>query len=165
MEEPRSSDEHHVRRCPLCGTYYQYDWSHEYLVNGSEDEEVLTRLTPAQARRFLTDQGYDKLMAGLRASLRHESALVRSYAAKSLVSHHLEQHGPASVIPYLQSLDPDVVRGALFFLTRLVQSEHLVEITELGTALAKVSESAEDDLAARAHYVVAELQRRLTRRW
>jgi hypothetical protein len=37
-------ERHHVRRCPLCGMLYQYDWTYEYLVNGSEDEETLTRL-------------------------------------------------------------------------------------------------------------------------
>jgi hypothetical protein len=45
--EPLDSYEkerHHIRRCPLCGMLYQYDWTYEYLVNGSEDEEVLTRL-------------------------------------------------------------------------------------------------------------------------
>lgn len=49
-------ERNHLRRCPVCGTYYHYTWSYEYLVNGSEDEEVLTRLTPEQAGRLLGDQ-------------------------------------------------------------------------------------------------------------
>ena len=35
---------HHIRRCPLCGTMFQYDLIDEYYVNGSEEEERLTRL-------------------------------------------------------------------------------------------------------------------------
>ncbi len=37
-------ENHHIRRCRLCATRYQYDWSYDYLVNGSEDEERLARL-------------------------------------------------------------------------------------------------------------------------
>lgn len=46
-EEPLDgyeAERHHIRRCPLCGRRYQYDWTYEYLVNGSEDTETLTRL-------------------------------------------------------------------------------------------------------------------------
>lgn len=34
-----------LRRCPRCGTYYWWEFSYEYLVNGSEDEIRLTRLS------------------------------------------------------------------------------------------------------------------------
>jgi hypothetical protein len=37
----------------LCGTYYLYRSDYEYLVNGSEDEEILTRLSPDQAAPYL----------------------------------------------------------------------------------------------------------------
>ncbi len=40
------SERHHFRRCPLCGTRYQYDLTYDYYVNGSEDEETLTRIFP-----------------------------------------------------------------------------------------------------------------------
>jgi hypothetical protein len=40
-------------QCPACGTYYLYRTDYEYLVNGSEDEEFLTRLTEEQARQEL----------------------------------------------------------------------------------------------------------------
>jgi hypothetical protein len=42
-----------LRQCPLCGTGYLYESSYEYLVNGSEDEEVLTRLTAEQTQTYL----------------------------------------------------------------------------------------------------------------
>ena len=45
-------EKEHVRRCPQCGRLYHYAFSYEYLVNGSEDEEVLTRMTPDQEKRL-----------------------------------------------------------------------------------------------------------------
>ena len=50
---PSSSRKLQLQQCPLCGTYYLYRTDYEYLVNGSEDEEFLTRLSPAQAVEFL----------------------------------------------------------------------------------------------------------------
>jgi len=46
----------HARRCPQCGTFYRYLQSHEYLVNGTEDEEELSRMTPSQAEAFCLEQ-------------------------------------------------------------------------------------------------------------
>jgi hypothetical protein len=40
--------------CPLCGNYYLYETDYEYLVNGSEDEQSLTRLSAEEARQYLT---------------------------------------------------------------------------------------------------------------
>lgn len=42
-------------RCPQCGTHYLYKTDYEYLVNGTEDEQSLIRLTPEQAAHYLTD--------------------------------------------------------------------------------------------------------------
>ena len=42
-----------VFQCPQCGTYYLYRTDYEYLVNGTEDEEFLTRLTGAEAAEYL----------------------------------------------------------------------------------------------------------------
>ncbi len=42
----------HLRRCPSCASLYTYQFSYDYYVNGSEDEEVLTRLAPAEALTY-----------------------------------------------------------------------------------------------------------------
>ena len=42
-----------LKQCPHCGTYYLYRSDYEYLVNGSEDEEYLTRLTAQQTAEYL----------------------------------------------------------------------------------------------------------------
>ncbi len=42
---PSDSRKLQLQQCPKCGTYYLYRTDYEYLVNGSEDEEHLTRLT------------------------------------------------------------------------------------------------------------------------
>ena len=46
----------HLRRCPRCGTFYRYLQSHEYMINGTEDMEELSRLSPPQAAAFCLEQ-------------------------------------------------------------------------------------------------------------
>jgi hypothetical protein len=52
--KPYDSRKLQLRRCPGCGTYYLYRTDYEYLVNGSEDEEFLTRLTDEEAAPYLS---------------------------------------------------------------------------------------------------------------
>ena len=40
-------EKRHVRRCPVCGALYAYLSWHEYVINGTEDEEELTRMAPS----------------------------------------------------------------------------------------------------------------------
>jgi hypothetical protein len=47
------AERHHLRQCPACGCFYEYLASHEYMINGTEEEETLTRLDFAAALRFL----------------------------------------------------------------------------------------------------------------
>jgi hypothetical protein len=42
-----------LRRCPECATYYLHKNDYEYLATGSEDEQVLTRLTDEEAAKYL----------------------------------------------------------------------------------------------------------------
>lgn len=51
--QPYGSRKLQLQQCPECGTYYLYRTDYEYLVNGSEDEEFLTRLTDEQAAEYL----------------------------------------------------------------------------------------------------------------
>jgi hypothetical protein len=51
--KPYDSRKLQLRQCPECGTYYLYRSDYEYHVNGSEDEEFLTRLTDADAAEYL----------------------------------------------------------------------------------------------------------------
>lgn len=51
--KPYSSRKLQLLQCPMCGTYYLYRTDYEYLVNGSEDEQFLTRLTGEQAKEYL----------------------------------------------------------------------------------------------------------------
>jgi hypothetical protein len=67
-------DNHHVRCCPQCGALYRYDFSYEYHVNGSEDEERLSRLSTAQAA------DYCRAQARLLESLRREIDILESSA-------------------------------------------------------------------------------------
>ncbi len=51
--KPLSSRKLQLQQCPECHTYYLYETDYEYLVNGSEDEEFLQRLTAEQAQEYL----------------------------------------------------------------------------------------------------------------
>jgi hypothetical protein len=51
--KPHSSRLLQIRQCPECATYYLYRTDYEYLVNGSEDEEYLTRLSTEAAAKYL----------------------------------------------------------------------------------------------------------------
>ena len=151
-------EHHHVKCCPLCGTFYQYDFSYEYLVNGSEDEEVLTRLTPDQARRFLSDRDYAARIAQMQAALAHPGALTRSYAAKCLVSHHLERRDPSAIVPLLTHPDADVVRGALAFLARRVATGEATEdIFKLQPVFTELATTTSPEVAEKASYIATQL--------
>lgn len=51
--KPVSSRTLQLQKCPVCGTYYLYSTDYEYLVNGSEDEQRLERITHEQALVYL----------------------------------------------------------------------------------------------------------------
>ena len=51
--KPYGSRKLQLQQCPQCATYYLYRTDYEFLVNGSEDEEELTRLTDETAAMYL----------------------------------------------------------------------------------------------------------------
>lgn len=51
--QPHGSRRLELQSCPHCKTYYLYRTDYEYLVNGSEDEQFLTRLSEEQAKEYL----------------------------------------------------------------------------------------------------------------
>ena len=51
--KPDSSRSLILKQCPECGTYYLYQSDYEYLVNGSEDSQTMTRLSNDAAQGYL----------------------------------------------------------------------------------------------------------------
>ncbi len=51
--QPTSERKKLLQQCPECKTYFLYETDYEYLVNGTEDEEFLTRLTEKEASQYL----------------------------------------------------------------------------------------------------------------
>lgn len=51
--KPYDSRKLQLQQCPECATYYLYKTDYEFLVNGSEDEDELTRLTDEAAAEYL----------------------------------------------------------------------------------------------------------------
>jgi len=50
---PGSSCASQLLQCPECKTYYLYTSDYEFLVNGTEDSDLLTRLTKTKAEEYL----------------------------------------------------------------------------------------------------------------
>jgi hypothetical protein len=51
--DPISGRAKHLKRCPECGTYYFFRTDYEFLVEGTEDEQFLKRLTDEAAAGYL----------------------------------------------------------------------------------------------------------------
>ncbi|MDD4735550.1 MAG: hypothetical protein PHP44_05535 [Kiritimatiellae bacterium] len=78
LHTPTTTDinKHHVRRCPQCGAFFDYLASHEYFINGTEEEEELTRMNPEQITRWLQTE-----VATLE-TLRRDTELYRDQAGR-----------------------------------------------------------------------------------
>nr|MDO8114847.1 hypothetical protein [Candidatus Sigynarchaeota archaeon] len=50
-DDSTSSSNSCIKRCPECGTCYQWSTEYEYLVNGSEDDIHLTRLSDEEGNK------------------------------------------------------------------------------------------------------------------
>lgn len=59
---PEAANARQIRRCPSCGALFEYTQSHEYMINGTEDEEELRRMPADEAAAFILD-GARKLEA------------------------------------------------------------------------------------------------------
>jgi hypothetical protein len=155
------TDRREFRRCPICGTFYLYKTTYEYLATGSEDEEELTRATPTQARRFLTDKAYGELIEWMTVNLEHSNPLTRSYAAKCLVSYHLERQEMTAIAQYLRHADVEVVTGALVLLSQFIRDRYKLEacLWELQDPLVELSNRNEELVASYARYVARNISR------
>ncbi len=78
-------EKHHLERCPYCGALYSYDSYYDYYVNGSEDEEVLYRLTPPEARDRITADEYGRVMTSLKEKIFSDDRRIAGYALRALL--------------------------------------------------------------------------------
>ena len=149
------AERHHIKRCPVCGIFYEYHLTYDYYINGSEDEEELVRLTPAQASHLMDEATYEFLMQQARAGLTSAQPLTRRYAAKCLVSHHMERQEMPLAGEYLTHPDPDIVKGALFFLRKLANDDdRLPEIASLKATVEALAQHADPDISGSAQSVL-----------
>ena len=51
--KPLSERKLQLWRCPGCGAWFLYRTDYEYLTNGTEDEQFLTRLSEEEAAEYL----------------------------------------------------------------------------------------------------------------
>lgn len=146
---------HTFKVCPHCGIYYQYDFTYEYLVYGSEDEETLARLTPAEARRFMDAGTYAFRMACQARELASSEAVNRRFAARSMTTHFLERHETVYPWLYLQSQDGVTVSGAVVALWRFAsEKRRLAELARLAAPLKVLAAQPEEEIARLARYIL-----------
>jgi hypothetical protein len=136
-------EQHHTRRCPVCGIYYAYRFSYEYYVNGSEDEETLERLTPTQARRFLSPDEYATRLAHAAAGLSHPHPRTRLYAAKCLAAQALASGDLPVLQQFLRHPDLEITRTVLGFLD-LQASELGADLSGLARLRPELERLAQD---------------------
>lgn len=60
--QPCSSRKRILKSCPECGAYYLYETDYVYLVNGSEDEEYLTRLSKHESDDLMMEAGMEMVL-------------------------------------------------------------------------------------------------------
>jgi len=146
---------HTFKVCPHCGIYYQYDFTYEFLVYGSEDEETLARLTPTEARRFMDAGTYAFRMACQARELTNSEAVNRRFAARSLTTHFLERHETVYPWMYLQSRDDATVRGAVVALWRFAsEKRRLPELARLAAPLKVLAVQPEEEIARLPRYIL-----------
>lgn len=51
---PDSNRKQQLLQCPECSQYYLYESDYEYFINGSEEEQTLTRLSDEKASGYLS---------------------------------------------------------------------------------------------------------------
>lgn len=154
-DAPDYKENDHLEQCPICKVYYRYRFTYEYLVNGSEDETTLTRLTPADVRMLLPDAEYERLIAIQRQCLEHPEASTRFYAARCIAAHYLAQNELAQVEALLMSANTPVVDGVLYFLIRqVVEHSRLLAPTAWREILSHLAASPEQQIANRAAYLL-----------
>ncbi len=64
-----------LKQCPICKTYYLWEFEYEYLVNGSEDDYTLTRLSETQGKKY-----YKKVMTIIKKNEEYFIKKCQSYA-------------------------------------------------------------------------------------
>jgi hypothetical protein len=148
-----------VCRCPQCGTCYRYTWSGEYLVNGSEERAELCRLAPAQARAWLDDAEYARMMAWMGLWLSHAEPAVRRHASRSLAAHHCAAGDISVVGALLSSTDDEIVRGALCLLRDSWRDgEWDLDLRSLAEALSALQHSPDAEISGAASYLAQACQ-------
>ncbi len=115
------SDTHHLRRCPVCDVFYQYDEHYEYDVTSSEDELYLTRLTPTEARAFMDDAEFQQRLSHFEAELTSPHPITKQYAAKRLMAHYLARENAGRAIRLINNADNEVQLAVLRYLTAVTE--------------------------------------------
>jgi hypothetical protein len=162
-DRPDYNDRHHLLQCPVCGTFYFYDYTYEYLVNGSEDEETINRLTPTQVQHRLTQEVYEQHIRFMHSEIAKTDVQTKTYAAKCLTDHYISIGDYETLNPLLQYDDVSVVRGVLLCIYRLLNekasAELLAYLSKQILVLNKIILMGDDNIKALVRVITEELKK------
>lgn len=154
-EGPGAPTNHGFRCCPVCGMFYAWDYTYEYLANGSEDEWTLTRLTPGEARKFLSDAEYAALMVRHQALASSPEVKNRHYAAQCLTVDGVLRASAEPALGFLRSGDEALRKGTLAAARRLVDKPvHRDGLVPLAPALREKVDSKDNHESLMAKYIL-----------
>lgn len=123
-----SSSNRCIKRCPECGGVYLWETEYDYLVNGSEDDITMTRLSDAEVKK----------------------AVKNVLAAVEAAKKHFLEESQVHVMVLEQSTDADLLYKAAFFFDyhqRVLYEDISFAVPALVTALLAHIHKAEKCLA------------------
>lgn len=147
-------------RCPICGMHYRRKENREYLVNGSEEETELYRLTPTGMRKLIGEEEYNLRIAHAEAALADPHLPSRRYAAKCMAAYAIEHGEPERLDSYLLHPDLEVVRGTISHLIWMVDNDfiELPEFARHRPALESLTRLADEQVSGNAGYLLLRIK-------
>ncbi len=113
----RTSQSHScLKQCSKCGTYYNWSFSYEFLVNGTEDEIYLTRLTDEKGEKRAKNA-----LAKIKSAEDKFRAEAESRVKTLLTSKGKGIYGAANFLQGGQFLGHDIEFAALALLKALIR--------------------------------------------
>jgi len=99
------ADSPKVLQCPHCYTFYLYQSSYEYLINGSEVEESLKRLTPTESVEYILPVEYEARIRYFHSYLTDPDERKKSYSLCCMCFHYLYSDQISKIISLLEQQD------------------------------------------------------------
>ena len=99
-------------------------------MNGSEDEETITRLTPLGFRHRISQEEFDLRMSLSRSEISHTDANAKLYAVKCMTEYSVYEGDVDEMNSYIATGDEEIQRGILYFIYKMIEAGTDKRLTE-----------------------------------